>query len=333
MIRSISSFLNDFYELYQTGGPARGESAGWSSLDPFYSIRRGQWTVITGVPGHGKSSFLDNVIVNTARDRSWKWLVFSAENQPAVNHAAQLASIYIGRPFGGSVREGMRQDDWLYASAFLDTQVKFLELDDSECTVDRILDYARMERIDALVIDPWNELDHRRPSGMTETEYISESLTTLRRYARQAKVHVFVVAHPTKLQRQKVVTVDGIEKTVYPVPTPWDISGSAHWRNKADNCLCVWRDVLDETQGTEIHVQKIRFRRSGRVGLCKLAYDGETGRFIDPLTGDRKLFDVKTYRDDMDALIERHEEQIAITETELESMATQPWSREPGEEG
>ena len=67
---------------------------------------------------------------------------------------------------------------------------------------------------------------------MSETEYISQSLTTIRKFARRYDVHVWVVAHPTKMQKDN----DGN----YPIPTAYDAAGSTHWRNKADNVLfCV----------------------------------------------------------------------------------------------
>ncbi len=301
--------IQEFYGLYDQGGMPRGISAGWVTLDPLYTIGKGEWTLVTGVPGHGKSSWLDNVIVNTARDHDWRWLVFSAENQPASRHAANLASIYIGRPFNYGTRTRMTEEDWLYASSFLDTQVKFLEPQERECNIQSILETAQFEQFDAMVIDPWNELDHSRPGSMTETEYISESLSKVRRFAKEKNVHVFIVAHPTKLQRTK--SLDG-ESNTYPVPTPWDVSGSAHWRNKADNCICVWRDVLDPRSETQIHVQKIRFRWMGQVGLGKLYYDDATGQFIDPLTGAKPMFDVETYRCELDEKIARHESELEM---------------------
>lgn len=309
MIQTISNFLGQFYDLYERGGLPRGDSTGWPSLDPFFTIRRREWTVVTGIPGHGKSSWVDNVIINTARDRDWKWLIFSAENQPAARHASQLSAIYIGRPFRPGPRERMSQEDWLYASAFLDTQVQFIEPRAENCNLDTILRNAETAEIDGLVIDPWNHLNHSRPNGMTETEHIGQSLMRVSQQAKDQNIHVVIVAHPMKLIRQKSTEGD---TNVYPVPTPYDISGSAHWRNMADNCICVWRDVLDPRTETQIHVQKIRFREVGMVGLCKLYYDTVTGQFIDPLTGARPVFNVDRYREEMNAKIERHEEELGI---------------------
>ena len=38
--------------------------------------------------------------------------------------------------------------------------------------------------IRGLVIDPYNELDHQRPSYMSETEYVSQMLTKIKRFAQ-----------------------------------------------------------------------------------------------------------------------------------------------------
>jgi twinkle protein len=86
-------------------------------------------------------------------------------------------------------------------------------------------------------------------------------------------VHVWVVAHPTKLIRG----ADG----KYPVATPYDIAGSAHWYAKADNCISVHRDKDDPAATTAIHVQKIRFGEIGGRGVADLRYDVPTGAFRD----------------------------------------------------
>ena len=121
-----------------------------------------------------------------------------------------------------------------------------------------------------LIIDPYNELDHtRRDSGVNETEYVSSFLTKLRKFAREHEVHIWLVAHPAKLAKDK----DGN----YPVPDGYSVSGSAHFFNKADNIMAVHRTVGSDD--VEIHVQKIRSRWLGKVGMCKLTWNKKNGRF------------------------------------------------------
>ena len=87
-------------------------------------------------------------------------------------------------------------------------------------------------------------------------------------------MHIWLVAHPTKLYRNK----DG----EYPIPTLYDISGSSHWYNKADNGVVVYRDFrTPDSPIVEIHIKKIRFREVGRIGVVKLRYDIPTGGYYD----------------------------------------------------
>jgi twinkle protein len=106
---------------------------------------------------------------------------------------------------------------------------------------------------------------------MSETEFIGKCLRKSRKFARKNDIHLFIIAHPTKLLKNK----DG----EYPIPELWDVSGSAHWRNKADNGICVHRDY--EKNETVIYVQKIKFKYCGKQGECILKYDLKSGRYYE----------------------------------------------------
>ena len=84
--------------------------------------------------------------------------------------------------------------------------------------------------IRGLVIDPYNELDHQRPPGVSETEYVSQMLTKIKRFAQHYDAHVWFVAHPKQLQQWRG-----------DAPNLYDISGSAHFVNKADNGVVIHR--------------------------------------------------------------------------------------------
>src|SRR5262249_24221830 len=136
-----------------------------------------------------------------------------------------------------------------------------------------VLDRAKAlvfrQGIRGVVIDPWNELEHAPPAGLTETIYTGQVLKHVRQFARQHGVHVWIVAHPQKRYRERATGQ-------CPLPLMYDTSGSANWRNKGDNGLVVWREFGDPYKPVEVHVQKIRFRQIGRLGLAKLAYQPAT---------------------------------------------------------
>ena len=147
------------------------------------------------------------------------------------------------------------------------------ELPTVEGLIERLKSIVKRRGIRGVVLDPWNEIDHTRTGGLSETEYISQSLSKLRAFARSHGVHLWIVAHPTKLQKEQ----DGS----YPVPTPYDVAGSALWRNKADYCIAVWRNTAAGTSAVEVHVQKVRKKSVGRVGMATLSYDRVTGQYRD----------------------------------------------------
>lgn len=260
-------------------GVQRGVLTGWEDIDELYTVRPGEMTIVTGIPNSGKSNWLDALIVNIARENGWRFAMFSPENQPTEDHVSRMCEKFVGAPFFDGPTPRMSQTELSVAMDFLQDQFWWILPDaEDDWSLDSLLLKAkalvRRVGINGLVIDPWNEIDHARPQGLSETEYISQSLTKIRRFARGNNVHVWVVAHPAKLQK------DASGK--YPCPTPYDISGSAHWRNKADNCIAVYRHFQVEGEPPkpiEIHVQKIRFRHVGKIGMAELDYQKATATY------------------------------------------------------
>lgn len=271
----VTDLIGDLEQHFEHGLP-RGVSTGWWAIDRHYTVRSGEWTLVTGIPGHGKSEFLDALTINLAAQHGWRFGIFSPENQPFALHLAKLAEKYIGRPFNEGPSQRMSRAEFDMAKSWLDRHYTFI-LPETP-SIDAILDTAkqlvRRKGIRGLVVDPWNEIEHARTAAQTETEYISLALSRIRQFARANGVHVWLVAHPAKLFKET--------NGKYPVPTPYDVSGSAHWRNKADNCITVWYDQTDKhSQAVEIHVQKIRHKTTGRIGMVTLKYDAVTGRYFD----------------------------------------------------
>lgn len=261
------------WRVMRSVGLDRGDPPGWPSFNRYYRVLRGMMTVVTGMPSSGKSTFVDAMMVNLATNHGWKFAVFSPENYPVALHMAALAEKYTGKSVKGEYDYYQMSDrEERDAIEFLSGAFTWI-YPKEDVTLDRILSNAKkikeMTGLDGLVIDPWNELEHNR-GNKTETEHISESLTKIRRFSRENKVHTWIVAHPMKMPKNKFGGYD--------VPTPYDISGSAHFRNKADFCLCVHRENLLGTE-VDVHIQKVKFRHLGMLGVVSFNFSWINGRY------------------------------------------------------
>jgi twinkle protein len=269
--------MGEVRELWRTGLPP-GDKTGWPSIDKHYTVAKGQFTVVTGYPGSGKSEWVDALQINLAR-QGWRTAYYSPENMPISLHITKLAEKLSGKPFGRGPTERMTEDELAEYADEIGQWFLFLKSKTGDpVNVRSVIAAAtpwleRQSEKRGLVIDPWNELEHWREKGKSETEYISEQLSYIRGWARNTNTHVWLVAHP-----QKLVRSDG----KLPTPTPDSISGSAHFWNKADCAITVERALADSSnQEVNIHVQKVRFKHIGHAGMVTLRWDRVCGRYYE----------------------------------------------------
>jgi len=255
--------------LYEKG-MASGESTGYPSLDKLYTIARGQLTIVTGVPSSGKSEFVDQLTVNLAKNKDWKFAMCSFENPPEL-HIAKLAEKYSGKPFFKGLTERMDPTEVEEALTWVQDHYVFVDHNDgTPATIDSILEkmQAAVMRNGArgIVVDPFNYIQQQGEES--QTSQINNLLTKIQLFCRANEVHCWFICHPQKLPRTDTGRV--------PIPKGYDISGSAHFFNKADIGLTVHR-----ADDVEIHIWKVRFKWIGGQGFIGLNYDIATGRYIE----------------------------------------------------
>lgn len=272
-IITMSDVFSDAWNYYNHGYP-QGVKAGIPEFDDHISFMGGQFTTVTGIPGSGKSEFMDYIMTSTAKKHDWKFAICSFENQPVALHSTKLIEKVCGKSFAHRENPYNRLSpaEFEAATTFIDEHFYFININQIEVTLDGILKKAKelviRKGVKALLIDPWNYIEHKQEKGQTETQYISESLTKLKAFCLTHGIHVFLIAHPVKLAK---------ENGKYVVPTLYSISGSAHFFNKTDNGITVYRDFT--TNIVEVHIQKVRYSWLGKVGLCTYGYNLETRQY------------------------------------------------------
>ena len=225
----------------------------------------------------GKSEFIDEIAECLNMRYGWRFAYFSPENAPLAYHASKLIEKFTGKKFS---KESLKYGEYKQVKEHLETNFYFISPADN-FRVDTILEKAkflvRRKGIKALVIDPYNRLESQQ-GNRNETQYISELLDKLTNFAQINDILVVLMAHPTKQPKNR----DGIIEA----PTLYDISGSANFYNKADFGIVVHRNRLENY--VEVHVQKVKFRHLGEVGMCKFKYNLNNGRYT-PYNGEMTI--------------------------------------------
>lgn len=283
-IISIEDVVDDAIDLLNKPDH-KGLSTGWSCLNESYRVSPSELTVVTGIPNMGKSEWMDALMINMIQDHGWKFGIFSAENFPVKHHLLKLVSKFTGQQFWGDFR--MDDDTARTSMELLNDQIKFIGTQEDNVTIESILDQAKIlcyrYGLNGLIIDPWNTVEHKFRDGENETNYVSRVLASLNTFAKMYELHIWVVAHPRKMEN------DNNGKPL--VPSGYSISGSANWFNKSDNVVTIHRHKSQDDDYVGVHVSKIRFQyKNGRPADNKLSYDIKTGRYSEYFEHKTNLF-------------------------------------------
>lgn len=274
-IAEVSDFEDEIDDIYENGYP-KTVKIGYPAFDKLLSFRGGETTTITGYPGSGKSEFIDDITLKLAQLHDWRIGVFSAEN-PKNIHFTKLAERLIGKKVWSENHHfQMSREELQEAKLFINDHYFFVKPADADITVDGLLSMAlqliKRKGIKAFIFDPWNCIEHKRPNNMTETDYVSFVYGRLQFFAEKYDIHIFIVAHPVKPQKDK-------KTGEYPIPTLYSINGSSHFYNKTFNGMSLYRHY--ESNEVEVHVQKVKFKFVGKEGMVEFSYDWTNGRYTE----------------------------------------------------
>lgn len=260
-------------EWFENGYPD-GLSVGIEGFDHLLRLAPGQVTTVTGIPGHGKDEFLN--LVKAKLIMAGEAIGDCGFEETPAETTTKIAEKLTNRAFDFRKNRSNRMTDQQYqwAISMIDKYVKFFNTEEIEVNLDRLLQIAislvLRFGIRYLFLNPWNWIEQNRDGGLSETEYVSKAYTKIIMFSRKYGVHVFIVAHTTKMLKLK-------NTQKYEVPTLYNISGSANFYNKTHNGICIYRDF--DNYVTDVYVQKVKQSWLGQTGFSTYKFDTLTRQY------------------------------------------------------
>lgn len=257
--------------------PERGEvqafPVGVDPINDLIKIVPGTLTVLTGYSNMGKSTLM-NAIIGHALHHLFPVCVASFETdvRPILVDGLRQAIMHCSA-------HDLTNTDTSDADDILRNRLHIISQsvdEDMEMDLDKFLDLCRLavkRGAKMIVLDPWNELEHKRRRDETETDYIGRAIRAIKRFAKQHEVAFWIVAHPTK-------PMQGVTK----IPGLYDISGSANWANKPDYGLTYHRPKSKENRAI-IRVHKVRMGLPGMKDEVEVMFDFRTATFVQLANG------------------------------------------------
>lgn len=264
-LNDISKELKEFF----FEGAKPGYQIGLPEFDSVFSTYTSQFIVVTGIPGHGKSDWIDMMTMGYQKKYGWKTAYASPENKPDHIHASKIFRKYWD---GTPTEVEVENEKWNEIHEVINDHFYFIDKD--HFTLEEILkkgsELVKRKGIRCLVIDPYNKVRLKNGSGLSIPDYTMEYLQKVDTWSKQHDCLVILAAHPIKMK-----TLDNGQVAE---PTFYDVKGGGEFYDMSYHGLCVYRNK--EEGFTKIKVLKCKFQNLGQNGAEVLfTWNEDSSRF------------------------------------------------------
>ena len=253
---AINIYLNGYEAATSTEIP---------EIDLKWKWNRGELTLLTGIGNYGKSTFLKYLLLMKAMKSNWKFALFAPEDFPAHEFYHDVSEMLAGQNLTPSNANRISLSNYSEIYSWVSQHFFFVYPKDIKSTPEyikeRFLELIIKEKVDAVIIDPFNQMDNDYSvAGGRDDKYLEIVLADFKRFAQVNNTHFLIVAHPNKLKKD--------HEGNYEMPDVFDISGGAMWNNKMDNILVYHRPLRGSNpEATNCSFTSKKVRRQKIVGL------------------------------------------------------------------
>ena len=267
-IRTLDDDMWNKMEDQYNNGRAKAKTTHYPILDNHFKFLKGDMTLITGIPSHGKSQFTRQLMVIKSFFDGWKWGCYVPEDFPLDYYYEDLCHIYLGITTDKQYTQRATLEQFHEAMLFvkehffcvypeLNTETGETDLPSNKWINERMLFLKLKYGINGVKKDPWNKVIHDF-KGSREDLYLAAELSREKFFASQFDAYI-IIAHPKQMNK----SANG----EYPCPDTYDLSGGAMWYNMVDNMLVVHRpNAQSHPDDKMVTVKILKIKKKKLVG-------------------------------------------------------------------
>lgn len=215
-----------------------------------YTMKLGLCTDWGGFPSMGKTTFLNQLLINTSVLYGWKHLMFVPDAGSEEEVYADLIWMHTGKTYDRiypnriSDSEASESYDWLRKYFFV-----LVEKDFKMASYESILQSAyRLQYqftpnaqpktpiengfFQTLTIDSWKDIKKKYERGETPTDYLARMLSRRNKLSSYLNLHSHTIIHPSKPEKDSRGDP----------PSSYDYMGGSEWYNNAKSQMTYHRD-------------------------------------------------------------------------------------------
>lgn len=277
----MADYANLFEKVLETiqEGDRVGYEVALRNFAEIFRFKGSGILTVTGIPSHGKTEFIDAVLLDLARLYEQQSFIAGYE-QTISEHIVKLIRKFTGK----DVRcDSYKNDESNLPEItenyeFITKQFRHIDTNKVGGDVNKLLKYIAeqisKERKNGenpryVVIDPFNMLSIK--GKFSNHEKAEEILRRLTHFSHQMDVMVILVAHPFKMKKD--------EKTgVYEIPDFYSVKGSSAFYEMSYHGLVVYRRADDSVL---VRVLKVKQNNLGSMNAqATFFYERLSGRYI-----------------------------------------------------
>lgn len=269
-VETLNSHKKELHEFFINGAP-KGFKIGLGDFDKIFSTYTGQYIAVTGIPGSGKSDWVDQMVVGYNLKYGWKVAMCSVENRPSYLHTDKIL-----RKIGGyrpANQEEIITGKWQNIEKHVEENYFHVDFEggyDLEAVLEKIKELIFRKGIKVFVLDPFNKIKLKSSDENNITKYTNDYLAMIDTFCRKHDVLGIVVAHPVKIKEGESISL-------------YSIKGGGEWYDMTPHGLLVERDY--KTKLVKVKVLKCKFSHLGtNYAETHFGWNFKNGRYTKVLS-------------------------------------------------